>query len=332
MIEPAKDAAVLQPVRLGAAGEALRRRIDRRHLLLAIAIALLFHLLIVFGFWLVDRLRIRDIGDWSGPVLVKIGIPDAPESSAPDPGPLPEQIDTPVQPDAPVPDAPSETVEETVPEDSTPVQPESSADSTRPVEKSTTSDTSTSEARPAPEPAQARVEGAEDGTNFFIDFDGSDGEIGKAGGYEWITSYMPLPYSIDEELVKGAKKYLAMSPGFIRAEIERYWDLFRGEYIRNNIVIPPDLRPYYWSLLENSLGFHTEEADWKKYSKRPVVVQFVVMPSTTPEGSYPTDIKILSHTNDPSVDAAVMYGISRRVFYNKSDRPIIGRMTYKFEN
>ena len=98
------------------------------------------------------------------------------------------------------------------------------------------------------------------------------------------------------------------------------------------IEIPFDLRSYYWSLLENSLGFHTEEADWKKYSKRPVVVQFVVMPSTTPEGSYPTDIKILSHTNAPSVDAAVMYGISRRVFYNKSDRPIIGRMTYKFEN
>ena len=97
MIEPAKDAAVLQPVRLGAAGEALRRRIDRRHLLLAIAVALLFHLLIVFGFWFMDRLRIRDIGDWSGPVLVKIGIPDAPESSAPDPGPLPEQIDTPEQ-------------------------------------------------------------------------------------------------------------------------------------------------------------------------------------------------------------------------------------------
>ncbi len=329
MIEPAKDAAVLQPVRLGAAGEALRRRIDRRHLLLAIAVALLFHLLIVFGFWFMDRLRIRDIGDWSGPVLVKIGIPDAPESSAPDPGPLPEQIDTPEQPDTPV---PSDTVEETVPEESTPVQSESSADSTRSVEESATSETSTSEARPAPEPVLARVEGAEDGTNYFIDFMGSDGEIGKAGGYEWITSYMPLPFSINEVLMNNAKSYLGNSPSFIRAEFERFWELSHGEYIRNRKDVPYDLRPYYWSLLENSLGFHTEEADWKKSSKRPVVVQFVVIPSTGPEGSYPSEIEILSHTNDPSVDAAVIHGISRRVFYNKSDRPITGRMTYNFEN
>ncbi len=109
MSEPVNGAAVLQPARIGAVGEALRRRSDRRHLLTAVAVALLFHILLVLSFWLVDRLGVRDIGEWSGPILVKIGVPDAPESPAPDPGILPNQSDTPLE------DIPEESVAESLP-------------------------------------------------------------------------------------------------------------------------------------------------------------------------------------------------------------------------
>ncbi len=334
MREPAKDAAVLQPVRLGAAGEALRRRIDRRHLLIAILVALLFHLLIVFGFWLIDRLRIRDIGDWSGPVLVKIGIPDAPESSAPDPGPLPEQIDQPQQPEIPVPDVPSETVEETVPEDSTPVQPESFADSTRPAEEPAASETSTSETRPAPEPVPSRVLGDEGGNSYEMNFDGSEDDVGRAGAYEYITSYMPLPEVLDIFMVEKIVGTKTMTPDFIRGELQKYWEPVLGEYSkkpRSAGIVPMQDRPYYWSLLTNYLNYDMADAEWRSAGMRPVVVEFTVSPSKGARGAELSDFALKTRTNDPRVDDAVIYGLSRWVYYNDTDHPVKGRITYRFD-
>jgi hypothetical protein len=343
MSEPVSGVAVLQPARIGAAGEALRRRSDRRHLLTAVAVALLFHFLLVFAFWLVDRLGVQDIGEWSGPVLVKIGVPDAAESPAPDPGPLPDQSETPLE------DIPEESAAESLPAESTPVQPEAAdtgdlpatpADSKpapasdRVVEDSSASESAAPESRPAPAPVPSRVSGSESGNNYVMDFDGSEGEVGRAGAYEYITSYMPLPEVIPSELMDGIVGTKTMTPDFIRSELESYWEPVYGEFVKkpsNAGVVPFKDRPYYWSLLTNYLNYDLADADWKSAGMRPVVVEFTVSLSEGDEGAVLDNFKMKSRTNDPRVDEAVIYGLSRWVYYNKTNSPVRGRITYNFD-
>ncbi|RKX89961.1 MAG: hypothetical protein DRP70_02155 [Spirochaetes bacterium] len=334
MIEASRDAMVLKPSVHGASGEALRRRLNRRHLLISIGIALLFHILIVLGFWLVDRIRVQDIGDWSGPVLVKIGVQDAPDSPAVDPGPLPDQPEESEQPDIPEESLP-ETAPEAAPDSSTPLQPETSPDSTRPEENQPEAESSIPESRPAPPPQPSRVNGEEDGNSYEMNFDGSEGDVGRAGAYEYISSYMPLPLVLEASLVEGIVGTTMMSPDLIRGELESYYmEEVGGDYSKKQGpagIIPMQDRPYYWSLIVNYLGYKLEDADWRTYGMRPVVVEFTVSPSKGPRGADLSDITLKTRTNNPQVDDAVIYGLSRWVYYNDTDHPIKGRITYRFD-
>ena len=182
--------------------------------------------------------------------------------------------------------------------------------------------------------ARAVVRGSEEGNNYVMDFEGTESEVGRAGAYEFITSYMPLPEFLDAEMVAGASEYLRMSPAFIRGEIERYWEPLRGQYVRKPYPggsVPMADRPYYWSLLVNALGYPAGSADWKSRGMRPVVVEFSVSPSRGAQGAELTDFKMISRTNNPQVDDAVVYGLSRWVYYNDTERLIRGRITYSFE-
>ena len=327
MSDFAPEGAVLQPARITAGGEALRRRLDRRNRLVAVVFALVFHLIIAGGFWLVDHLGVREFGDWSGPVLVKIGVPEAPPA-----------LDS-----SPIPEVAEPAVNDAAPEAAPEVAPPSSVDPPLPSES-----VAVGERTPAPEgadvsgppssglppsPTPARVQGSEEGNNYVMDFDGSHVEIGRAGAYEFIASYMPLPEFLDAESVENAVEYLKMSPDSIRGEIELYWEPFRGDYAKKphpNGTVPMADRPYYWSLLINSLGYDIGNSDWKSMGMRPVVVEFSVTPSQGARGAELTDFELISRTNDPQVDQAVLYGVSRWVYYNNTERPIRGRMTYNF--
>jgi len=64
---------------------------------------------------------------------------------------------------------------------------------------------------------------------------------------------------------------------------------------------------------------------------RPVVVEFTVEPSQGKRGARLSDFDIVSSTNDPKINEAVVYGLSRWVYYNATDRPIKGRITYRFD-
>lgn len=333
MIEPARDAVVLQPARPGIAGEALRRRLDRRHFLVAVAVALLFHILIVLGFWLVDLLKVRDIGEWSGPVLVKIGAPDALASPLPDLAPLVEETEIPLEepPSEAVPEPIIPDTEDTKP--STPSDPQTSPDSTRPADDTQAVESPVSQARPAPIPPPSRVQGSEEGNNYLMDFEGTEGEVGRAGAYEYITSYMPLPEVIPAALIEGITGTKTMPPDFILGEIEKYWEPVFGDYVKKqgSSGVPFPDRPYYWSLLANYLNFDNADADWKMSGMRSVVVEFTVSPSQGATGAELSNFDLKTPTNDPRVNEAVIYGLSRWVYYNNSDKPIKGRITYRFD-
>ena len=342
MIPEAGRSAVLLPAGHGRVGEEERKRLDRRHLIAAVAIGLLLHGLVVLGFWLYDVLHIRDIGDWSGPVMVKIGMPEAPESPLPDPGPVPETAEQPPEPAAvePVPQPPAEDAAagRAAPE------PERAPDAARSEVPRTEGEGTVRDAAPsaaaaeraAPSPPQpARVQGSEDGNNYLINFEGTEGEVGRAGAYDYIVSYMPLPEVLPLALVDGATEYLARSPSFIRSEIETYWELQFGEYVKKPGwagTIPYRDRPYYWGILVNSLGYDPADADWRTPGMRSVEIEFTVKPSSGPTGADLDDIVIKRPSNNPRVDEAVKYGLSQWVYFNKSDHDIKARIVYDFED
>jgi hypothetical protein len=310
-----------------------------------VVVAILLHLALVGGFWLIDRMRIRDIGEWSGPILVKIGVPSAPELPSPDPGPVPEVSETPVVEQPHLPPVPA-TDPVTPPSTGTSSTGSSQAAQTpQTVPDGKASNTSTAQpsaassqvAKPAPPPAPSRVKGNEDGNSYDMNFNGSEDEVGRVAAYGYITSYMPLPETLDAFLVLGAKEYQKKSPEFIRGEIERYWELSGSQYVINSTYkngVPIELRPYLWSLLTNSLGYDIAEADWHVPGMRPVVLEFTVGLSQGEggkRGAELTNIVIKSRTNNPKVDEAVVYGLSKWVYYNKSDHPVKGRITYSFD-
>ena len=145
---------------------------------------------------------------------------------------------------------------------------------------------------------------------------------------------MPLPEFLDQTLVDGARKYGMMSPEDIRGIILRYWEPGFDGYTKKPGAagnIPLEIRPEYWSLLANSLGYDMANPEWKSANMRPVVVEFTVEPSQGTRGAGLSDFDIVSSTNDPKINEAVVYGLSRWVYYNDTGRPVKGRITYRFD-
>jgi hypothetical protein len=183
------------------------------------------------------------------------------------------------------------------------------------------------------------VQGSEEGNSYEMTFEGTDDQVGRVAAYEFITSYMPLPQVLEGAMVRGARDYLGMSSGFIIAEIERYWEPQGNQYVLKQGPlgdVPMKDRPHIWSLLVNSLGYNLAEADWRNAGMRPVVVEFTVsLPGVDARGrqigAELSDFKLVSRTNDPKVDEAVIYGLSRWVYYNETGKPVKGRITYRFD-
>lgn len=294
--------------------ERLRRRLDRRNLLQAILITVLLYLFLIGAAWLLDFWRIQETGAWLGPVLVRIGVPDTPDASKPDVKESPENPTSPQDPSLREAHASAEN----------PPRAETGGGEAKPP--------SSTESEPPP---TNQVQGSESGNSYVMEFDGVVGEVGRAGAYEFIVSYMPLPEFIDAVPLDGVGTYLNMSSDDIRREIEKYWEPFRGKYAKkpgSQGAVPLADRPYFWSLLVNALNYDMAEADWKSAGMRPVVIEFNVRPSKGPRGAELTDFKIISRTNNPEVDEAILYGLSRWVYYNDTDHLIRSRITYSFNH
>ena len=322
--------AVLRPAEISERGRRLSRRRDQNNVLLGLAAAFVLHFGLILGFWLADVLGVQDLGDWDGPILVKIGVPDAPPSQAVDN----PSADIPV-PEPPVtePVVPAEPVSDTPPAPPVAERPEA-ADSPESVQPEPVVEPAPPVPQPAAAaPAPARVLGDENGNSYELNFDGTEGDVGRAGAYEMILSYMPLPEVLDAAVVEEASAYLGMTADAVRAEIERYWEPVFGEYVKTDDPggVPLEDRPYYWSLLVNSLKYDASRAEWRQMSLRPVAVEFVVQPSDGARGAELSDIRMVSRTNDPRIDEAVVYGLSRWVYFNTGDQPVRGRITYNFD-
>ncbi len=323
------DGIMSHPAEINRSRERLRRHQDRQNTLLAIFCTLLLYLLVVCCILLLDLWRVMDVGQWRGPVQVKIGTPSAP--------PSPLQPDVEETAAASLPTAPPPITEPLLEEQNPAPAARPSADKPQ-IQESQAADFQSTETPEAEvrdvQERPARVQGVETGNSYVIDFDGVEGEVGRAGAYEFISSYMPLPEAIDAILFDNASEYLNLSLNDIRRELEKYWEPFRSDYIKKpgiQGVVPLADRPYYWSLLRNALHFDAADADWRNMDMRPVIIEFKVLPSDDIRGAELTDLKMITRTSNPMIDEAILYGISRWVYYNDSDHAIRGRITYRFK-
>ena len=331
MNEPLPRGAVLKTGRAGEQARYLRRRLDRRNLLTAAAAALLFHLLIFLSFYLIDLLGVRDLSDWSGPVLVKIGAPDAVESPKPDPGELPEQSEV------PVPEDPEALLEPTTPTEpqpeSAPSSPENASDSSAPSQPldsgvgGTGEDIESPFAEPqqATQPQPARAKGNEDGNNYFIDFTGTDDDVGRTFALDYLTSYMPPPQVLEPSLFDSIDELPLDYRDFVLAYYKE--DPNDGMYVSSFVHYAN--RPFVWTGLK-LLGYDVNDASWKEFAKGEIVVEFTVAPSSA--GAFLDDFKIVQGTENPDVNESIKFGLSQWNYYNTTDQPIRGKLTYDFGN
>ena len=341
-MNPSSSAHVLRPAVLGQEAEEKRRHGALRRGGLSVLGAVLAHLLVVGAFYLIDRFAVQDIALWDGPVSVKIGVPDAPDSPAPQP-PIPESLQESL-PEVPLADVTPIEQETPVIEDSSPApttSPEVDASNTE------VAPTENGEVRPQiasdsvdpsaptspPQTAAPVVRGEEQGNSYLLDFDGAEGDVGRAGAYEYISNYFPLPESLPRDAVEQAQEYLGMSVQAVQSEIERYWEPLFESYVKKpgrEGDIPLSQRPQFWSLLMHSLNLDSLELRGDYVRVPPVTVEFTVGPSQGAQGAELSDFSITKSSYNERIDEAVVYGLSRWVYYNDGEDSVRGRITYEF--
>ncbi len=309
---------------------------QRRRTLWSFLAAFLLHLLIFGGVLLYDLLFVEDLGDYSGPVLVKLGEPEGEDIPVmPDDSPVVEEVpeepappveesqpeavipDTPVTEEAPVQPRPAEDSPEAVlPAESVPEQTEQSS---TPVQDSVPAEP----AKPAEPEVQTVISGDPAGNSTEYQFF-SNGRVGRSFGTE-LYLYMPLPEFVSAG-VFDRMTGPTYSPALSRQDIFlRYYRSLNLEY--ELISDPPvdDLRAVWDYLID--AGYDYKNADYKEGGYlRPVIISFTL----TPEAEL-IEVKITQSSLNEKVDTAVLEGFQDAQFYNSTDREIKGRFTYRFE-
>ncbi|MDC7239013.1 MAG: hypothetical protein PQJ50_01505 [Spirochaetales bacterium] len=309
---------------------------QRRRTLWSFLAAFFLHLLIFGGVLLYDLLFVEDLGDYSGPVLVKLGEPEGEDIPVmPDDSPVVEEVpeepappveesqpeavipDTPVTEEAPVQPRPAEESPEAVlPAESAPEQTEQSS---TPVQDSVPAEP----AKPTEPERPKTVSGTEAGNSWEYQFN-SSGNVGRSFGTE-LYLYMPLPEFLSAEIYDRMTGP-TYSPSLTRQDVLlRYYKPLNSEYHLETAPPVDDLRAVWDYLID--AGYDYRNADYIEGGYlRPVIISF----SLSPEAEL-VDVRITQSSNSPEVDAAVLEGFQDAQFYNSTDREIKGRFTYRFE-
>ncbi|MBN2658413.1 MAG: hypothetical protein JXR86_15245 [Spirochaetales bacterium] len=317
----------------------------------AIAIALLIHLLVVGAYLISDLLFFEDMVDYSGPVLIKLGRADAPETLTDSLPAAP--VETVEEPDAtatqPVEAAEERktgTVEETVkPEEKEsetareiPVAEKEAGDDGR-AEKS--SESRSGESGPAvAEAPPAEVEkvvdvskGEEEGNSFETTFESSPGIVGRSLGAP-IYFYLPLPQTIGQSVFDSLRDDPVLQTRTAEKKkgiLNLYYESNMGKYLLKNQKQPPiEVRPELWAILaEGGYDILNYKNDDYYLKGREITFTFVVQVGK--DSTELSNVKFIRRSGYSEIDEAVVYGFKQASFYNSSDIPVKGRFTYRFE-
>ncbi|MBN2875035.1 MAG: hypothetical protein JXM71_08060 [Spirochaetales bacterium] len=297
-----------------ARDEWLRLR-ERKRAAVSWSAALGLYLVIFLMLIALSSLATVELADYSGPIIVRLGVPEG--ADVPTPPPVPETPITPALPDTPVAPAPKTTPATPKP---VPVAPKPET----PVER-------VAAAPPAPAPLVLR--GSENGNSYDMTFESSAGVAGRSM-YVPIVLFMPLPFELDDA-VYAAIPDLAGLPGTAperRLAFERFYEKKPAGTWQLKRLKQPDYddRPELWTMLEDA-GYSLKNAEYKEGKHlRPVEILFKVSTAATGRTPVLEDVLLESSSGYSDIDAAVLYGFRRAEFSNSGTKSISGRFTYRF--
>jgi len=312
---------------------------QKRRTVLSFVSAFLLHLLLFGGALLYSWLFVEDMTEFSGPVLVKLGEPEgadlpltpepAEETSAPEQPPAAEEVpppaaEEPESPEAVLPSPPEEPAEKPEP----PVEkPEPSPEAVPEEPAAEPADIPEKPVEPQPEPEPVPIKGSEAGNAHETVLATGEGSVGR-NIWRPIYLYLPLPRELDVRFVEGVQASGLNSAEENRTILLRYYEMnpLNGGYLLSRSV-SFDERPFLWLLLEQA-GYDTADAEYKKdRSLRPVIISFTVIPDT---GEL-MDVFLKQSSGYGELDEAVLYGFRASEYFNRTNRKIKGRFTYRFD-
>lgn len=307
---------------------------QRRRQALSWSAALGIYLVVMLVMMLFSALSIKDMSDYSGPVIVRLGSPAGVETARPVAEPQqaqPAAAATPVAPAAtatpkaaaPVP-VPKPAAKPTVP--GTPATP---AAAQQPAAQ-----TATQPATPQPAQPVVVLKGSESGNSYDMTVNGGGGTVGRSL-YVPIWLYLPVPYELPASLydsipdLRGLPGTAAKRRAAFESHYEKKTD---GSWQLKRLRQPDyDARPELWTMLEDA-GYNVKSADYKEGKHLRAIGILFTVSAPGPGGKAPSldDVHLEESSGYSDIDQAVLYGFKKAEFSNSGTSAISGRFTYRF--
>ncbi len=306
------------------AREALLVSLQRRRSIVSWSTALGLYLFAIGLSILLTAFGIKDYGDYSGPVVVRIGSPDGADSLKPAP-----QFEEPA-----VMQAQEAQVEQpgSRPEPVPARKADGAQASQTAKQESQAQVAPSSQTQAAEQPEQTVLRGSESGNSYDMTLMASPGIVGR-GVYTPVWMFMPLPTI----LVHGIYEKIPDKPGLSgtaeerKAVFKKHYKESGNEWQLSGFRQPDyDARVQLWPMLEEA-GYDIKNAEYKTQNKlRPVVILFKVSAPGASGKPQLLDIHIESGSGMSTIDNDVLNAFKSAEFYNSGDTSISGRYTYRF--
>ncbi|HUW69292.1 MAG TPA: hypothetical protein VMX33_03595 [bacterium] len=294
--------------------------------------ALGIYLVVMLVLMLFSALSIKEISDYSGPVIVRLGSPTGAEVAKPvaEPQSATTAAQAPQPVVQPTPQAAAAAAPTPVPKPAE--KPTLSSKPTQPAAP-TAQQPTTPIAIPQPAPPTVVLKGSESGNSYDMTINSGSGIVGRSL-YVPIWLYLPVPFELPASLYVAIPD-LAGLPGTAdkrRAVFETHYEQKSdGTWQLKRLRQPEfDARPELWTMLEDA-GYDVKTADYKNGKHLRAIGILFKVSAPGPSGK-PTleDVHLEESSGYGDIDQAVLYGFRKAEFSNSGTSSISGRFTYRF--
>ena len=298
---------------------------ERRRYLASLGVSVALYALALLVLWIAGWGRQIEYSEYAGPILIRVGLPEAPDVPSPATPPAAESVPQAVRPPEPTP-VPAANLPPVPPPAQTAKTPSAKVPETPPP--------SPTPLVPSTEGAQAGpIKGEEFGNSHETTFEATEGRVGRTL-YVPIWTFMPLPRTVEDRVYNAIPGDGFRSAVEQKKRFQEFYEFGSGGWQLKRDV-PLGYRQSLWLMLEGSAqvgsGFDLGRADYKSgRSLAPVQIRFIVGPA---QGNLPPELKsaeIVQSSGYPEIDEAVLYGFRRASFSNNSDKTVTGRFSYRF--
>lgn len=331
-----------------------RRKQEQRITLASSLLTIGLYALAVGIIVMLGLLHVDDLGDRAGPLLVKLGSPDAPESVDPTETLSPPEESAPPTPEPTPEPTPPEEEPEVTPEalpatpEPTPVPAATPRATPRPTATPAPSPKATPRPKPSPKPsakpspsptrkpvasavpspavsaapAKAPVyKGRDEGNTWELNAEKEGVNFNLSPD---LSEKLPLPRKVPGRLVDNAGQDLKTSWKFDTFKGVYQPDSF-GDYIYSGAYVSLSERTEIWQVLKK-LGYEPARADFLARVVRPV--KFVI--TIGKDGGKPRQVDVEQSSGAADVDEALRQGIMQSSFFNNTGQDSRLRFTYTF--